>query len=132
MAPADHRHRTAVSYLNLFHATSGWSPIAGGNFDRLRNLFALNPLLQIAAGRSLGDTYGLAAGVQLFRHHQDESIIPEVAIEQPDGETAWGIGLRYERKLTARTYLDIRGLKTWSDSLPLVREGVFVSTFIIF
>jgi len=122
----------AVSYLNLFHATSGWSPIAGGNFDRLRNLFALNPLLQIAAGRSLGDTYGLAAGVQLFRHHQDESIIPEVAIEQPDGETAWGIGLRYERKLTARTYLDIRGLKTWSDSLPLVREGVFVSTFIIF
>ncbi|QDU37221.1 hypothetical protein Mal4_15310 [Maioricimonas rarisocia] len=122
----------AVSYLNLFHATSGWTPISGGNFDRLRNLFALNPLLQIAAGRPADDTYGLAAGVQLFRHHQDESLIPEIAVEQPDGETVWGIGLRYQRKLTERTFLDVRGLKTWSDSLPLVREGVFVSTFIIF
>ncbi|MFG0335980.1 MAG: hypothetical protein ACF8TS_21690, partial [Maioricimonas sp. JB049] len=45
----------AVSYLNLFHATSGWTPISGGNFDRLRNLFSLNPLLQIAAGRPADD-----------------------------------------------------------------------------
>ncbi len=122
----------AVAYLNLFRATSGWQPIAGGNFNRLRNLFTLNPLLQIAAGRSPADTHGAALGVQLFRHHEDESIIPEIAVEQTQGDTVWGLGLRYQRKLTPRTYLDLRGLKTWSDLPALVREGLFVSTFIIF
>ena len=121
-----------VSYLNVFHATSGWQPIAGGGFDRLRNLFALNPLLQIAAGRAPADTLGAALGVQLFRRHQDESIIPEVAIEDFDGETVWGVGLQYERKLGSRTYLNLRALKTWSGNGALVREGVFASTFVLF
>ncbi len=122
----------AVAYINLFKATSGWQPLADGNFNRLRNLFVLNPLLQIAAGRQPGDTTGVACGVQLFRHHEDESIIPEFAIEETQGDTVWGLGLRYQRKLTPRTYLDVRGLKTWSDLPALVREGVFVSTFVIF
>ena len=121
-----------VSYLNLFHATDGWQPIAGGNFNRLRNLFTLNPLLQIAAGRPPSDTTGAALGVQMFRHHEDESIIPELAIEETQGDTAWGVSLRYQRKLTPRTYLELRGLKTWSDLPILVREGLFASTFIIF
>lgn len=122
----------AVAYLNVFKATSGWQSIAGGNFDRLRNLFTLNPLLQIAAGRPPVDTTGAALGVQLFRHNEDESIIPEVAIEEVDSDTVWGLGLRYQRQLTPRCYLDLRGLKTWSDYRPLVREGLFASTIIIF
>ncbi|MCA9109253.1 MAG: hypothetical protein KDA52_04845, partial [Planctomycetaceae bacterium] len=92
-----------VSYLNLFHATSGWQPIAGGNFNRLTNLFTLNPLLQIAAGRPPSDTSGAVFGVQLFRHHEDESLIPEIAIEDTQGDTVGGVSLRYQRKLTPRT-----------------------------
>jgi hypothetical protein len=122
----------AVGYLNLFHATEGWSPVAGGNFDRLRSLFVLDPLLQIAMGRTPGDTLGAAAGVQLFRHHQDESIIPEVAIEEVRSETVWGIGLQYERKLSPWIYLNLRGVKTWSGDPTLVREGILASTFFLF
>lgn len=122
----------AVGYLNLFHATEGWTPVAGGNFDRLRSLFVLDPLLQIAMGRSPGDTVGAAAGVQLFRHHQDESIIPEFAIEQVESDTVWGVGLQYERKLSSWIYLNLRGIKTWSDDPALVREGILASTFFLF
>lgn len=122
----------AVAYVNLFKATSGWSPVAGGNFDRLRNAFALNPLLQIAGGRAPTDTTGGALGVQLFRHHEDESIIPEVALEDVAGDSVWGAGLQYERKLSPRVYFNLRGLKTWSDNRSFVRAGVFVSTFLIF
>jgi hypothetical protein len=122
----------AVSYLNLFHATSGWQPAAGGNFDRLRNVFALNPLLQIAAGRPPTNTTGAALGVQLFRQHEDESIIPEIAVEETDSSTVWGVGLQYERKLSQWTYLNLRGVKTWSGDERFVREGVFASTFFLF
>jgi hypothetical protein len=122
----------AVGYVNLFHATTGWSTVAGGNFDRLRSLFVLDPLLQIAMGRTPGDTLGAAAGVQLFRQHQDESIIPEVAIEKVRSETVWGIGLQYERKLTPWIYLNVRGVKTWSGDPALVREGILASTFFLF
>jgi hypothetical protein len=121
-----------VSYLNLFHASEGWTPVAGGNFDRLRSLFVLDPLLQIAMGRAPGDTTGAAAGVQFFRHHQDESIIPEVAVEEFNSELVWGIGLQYERKLSSWTYLNLRGVKTWSDDPALVREGILASTFFLF
>ncbi|MGD9857407.1 MAG: hypothetical protein AB7U20_20885, partial [Planctomycetaceae bacterium] len=99
---------------------------------RLRNLFTLNPLLQIAAGRQVGESHGAAVGVQLFRHHEDESFIPELAVEEVSNNTAWGVGLRYQRKLTARCFLDLRGLKTWSGFAPLQRDGLFASTFILF
>jgi hypothetical protein len=122
----------AVSYLTLFRATSGWQPIAGGNFNRLRNVFVLNPLLQIAAGRPPAETAGAAVGVQLFRHHEDESWIPELAVEDRQGDTVWGLGLRYQRKLTARVFLELCGLKTWAALRELEREGVFLSTFVIF
>lgn len=122
----------AVAYLNLFKTTSGWQPVAGGNFNRLRNVFTLNPLLQISAGRDPADTTGAAMGVQLFRHHEDESLIPEVAIEEVDADLVYGIGLQYERKLTSRIYLNLNGVKTWSDNPMLVREGIFASTFVLF
>ena len=121
-----------VSYLNLFKATSGWSPISGGNFNRLRNLFTLNPLLNIAAGVAPTDTVGAAAGVQMFCHHQDASITPEVAVEEVAGQTAWGVGLVGQRKLCSRMFLEFRGLRTWSSEPMLEREGAFASLFVIF
>jgi hypothetical protein len=121
-----------VSYLNLFKATSGWSPISGANFNRLENLFTLNPLLNIAAGLAPTDTTGAAAGVQMFCHHQDASLTPEIAVEDVSGHSAWGIGLVGQRKLCPRTYLELRGLKTWSNAPMLRRDGAFASLFVIF
>ncbi len=86
-----------VSYLNVFKSTSGWNPISGGNYNRVRNLFVVNPLLAIAAGVGPADRQGVVLGSQLFRHSQDESWIPEVAYEDVAGESAWGVGLRYQR-----------------------------------
>jgi len=122
----------AVSYVNLFKATSGWSPISGGNYNRLINLFTLNPLLNIAAGRPPEDTLGAAAGVQFFCHHQDATITPEIAIEEVSADTVWGVSLRGRRKLTSRTYLELRGLRTFSSVSALEREGVFGSLIVIF
>ncbi len=36
----------AVFYANAFKATSGWSPISGANFNRLRSNFAVDPLVR--------------------------------------------------------------------------------------
>ncbi len=135
--PADWWHDTlgivlAVGYLNLFWANDGWTPVAGGNFSRLRNLFVLNPLLQIAAGRGTTDTQGAVVGLQMFRHHQDASVTPEFAYERVQGRDVYGASLRWQRKLSARLYLEARGLKTFSSDARLEREGVFLSTFLIF
>lgn len=121
-----------VSYLNVFKATSGWTPISGGNFNRLRTLFTLNPLLNVAAVGAPTDTAGAAAGIQLFCHHQDASLTPEIALEDVAGQTAWGVGLVGQRKLSARTFLEVRGLRTWSSAPVLQREGAFASIFVIF
>jgi hypothetical protein len=80
----------------------------------------------------LGDTRGVATGVQLFRHHEDESIVPEVACEDRDGATVWGVGLRYLRKTGARTYLQTLAVANRSRDSQFRREGVFVSYFILF
>lgn len=121
----------AVFYLNAFLATSGWNPISGGNFDRLRSTFEVNPLVQIARGVRVDDTAGVSLGVQLFRHHDDESIIPEVVWEESDGEAIYGGGVRYLRKIGPRTYIQLQGVRTFSDDDALEREGVFFSTFFI-
>lgn len=123
---------TTVTYVNAFYASDNWTTIAGGNFDRLRNSFTVNPLLNLAAGVPPEERYGVAVGTQLFRHHQDESIIPEVAFEEVSAATTIGLGLRYQRKLNARQFLEVRGIKNWSDAVELRREGVFVSTVVIF
>lgn len=122
----------AVFYGNFFKATSGWSPISGANFNRLRSSFAVDPLIRIGQGVNPSDTIGASVGVQLFRDHEDESITPEVAWEQPQGDSVWGVGLRWQRKLGPQIFLDASGIMSWSDNRQLEREGVFVSTFIVF
>jgi len=121
----------AVFYANAFHATPGWTPIADGNFDRLRSTFEVDPLVAIARGDA-DDTSGIALGVQLFRHHEDESITPEVALEVPEGTPVWGAGIRYQRKTGARSFFEFRALGNWSDEKRFEREGVFVSETILF
>ncbi len=123
---------SGVFYANIFKATSGWNSISGGNFDRLRSTFAVDPLVSIARARNPDDTVGGALGMQLFRHHEDESIVPEIAYEEPNGTPVWGLGLRYLRKIGRRTYLDANGVWTRSSDRSLEREGVFLSTFIVF
>tara|TARA_R110002072_G_scaffold302615_3_gene486940 strand:+ start:55906 stop:57759 length:1854 start_codon:yes stop_codon:yes gene_type:complete len=122
----------AVFYGNFFKATSGWSPISGANFNRLRSSFAVDPLIRIGQGLNPSDTTGASLGVQLFRDHEDESITPEVAWEQPQGDSVWGVGLRWQRKLGPQIFLDASGLISWSDNRQLEREGIFISTFVLF
>ncbi|MGZ0171951.1 MAG: hypothetical protein ACKVHE_20600 [Planctomycetales bacterium] len=122
----------AVFYGNFFKATSGWSPISGANFDRLRTSFAVDPLIRIGQGVNPANTIGASLGVQLFRDHEDESITPEIAWEQPQGDSVWGVGLRWQRKLGPQIFLDASGMISWSDNRLLEREGVFVSTFVVF
>ncbi|MBT4867622.1 MAG: hypothetical protein HON53_21180 [Planctomycetaceae bacterium] len=119
----------AIFYCNAFKATSGWNSISGGNFDRLRSTFEVNPLVQVSRGARVDDTIGVSLGVQLFRHHEDESFIPEIVWEEIAGEAVYGGGLRYQRKVGRRTYIQLQGIKTWSDDRTLQREGVFFSTF---
>ena len=69
--------------------------------------------------------------MQLFRHHEDESIIPEIVWEESGGEAIFGGGVRYQRKIGRRTYIQLQGIRTWSDDVTLERKGVFFSTFFI-
>ena len=121
-----------VFYCNAFYASEGWTPISGGNFNRLRATFETNPLIRISAGVSTGQRWGAALGVQLFRHHEDESLIPEIAFEALDGEPVLGCGMRYLRKLGPRTYLESLGTFGFSDDPRYDREGVFVSYHVLF
>jgi len=122
----------SVCYCNAFVATSGWNPISGGNFDRLRTSFEVNPLITISAGNPAGDNWGIALGVQLFRHHEDESIIPEIAVQSPMDELVFGCGLRYLRKTSARSFFEVLGLINVSNDPQFDREGVFVGQTVIF
>jgi hypothetical protein len=122
-----------VTYLNLFYASRNWSPIAGEGISRLRSAFSVDPLLQIAAGTMPpSERYGGSLGIQLFRRHQDESIIPEFAYENRSAADVWGIGLRYQRKLCARMYLELNGVRNWSKNPAFERKGVFLSSTVIF
>lgn len=123
---------TTVFYANFFKATSGWSPISGANFDRLRSNFSVDPLVRIGRGFNPSDTVGVSLGAELFRHHEDEQFIPEISYEQIQGEPVWGVGLRWLRKLGPQVYLDASGVLTWSDVEAFDREGIFVSTFVVF
>ena len=121
-----------VCYCNAFYATDGWRPISGGGYDRLRSAFEVNPLISISAGNPVGDNWGVSLGVQLFRHHEDESIIPEIAVQSPMDELVFGFGLRYLRKTTARSFFEVLGIVNVSDDPQFDREGIFVGETIIF
>ena len=115
-----------VYYANLFGATRGWNSLGGSNFNRLRSAFEVNPLVVISSGLAAGsEIWGAACGVQLFRHHEDESFVPEVAYQSVDGRSVAGIGLRYLRKTGCRSFLEVLGVANFSSHSQLRREGVF-------
>lgn len=121
-----------VFYANAFVATAGWRPIASNNFNRLTTAFEVNPLTQIAAGNSFGENWGLVLGAQLFRHHEDESLIPEIAFQSPQNESVFGVGLRYLRKTGVRSFLEVLGTLNYSDDPRFERRGIFLSETILF
>ncbi|MEZ6133075.1 MAG: hypothetical protein R3C59_30765 [Planctomycetaceae bacterium] len=123
---------TAVFFSNAFWAADGWNSIGGGNFNRLRTGFEVNPLIRLSTTPGNQNTVGATVGVQLFRHHEDESLIPEFAWESPNGDSVYGAGLRYLRKTGSQTYLEILGLINRSPGTQHDRDGIFVSHTIVF
>lgn len=121
-----------VFYANAFLATNGWTPIAVGNFNRITTAFEVNPLTQIAAGNEVGNNWGGVLGVQLFRHHEDESLIPEIAFQAPNDEPVFGLGLRYLRKTSARSFFEVLGTLNFSDDPLYQRRGIFLAETIVF
>ena len=122
----------AVFFTNAFLATRGWNSIARANFNRLRTAFEVNPLVRISSGNTLSNNWGASAGVQLFRHHEDESWVPEIAVEQPEGEFVYGVGLRYLRKISCRSFIEVLGLYNESSDDRFDRLGVFGTYSILF
>jgi len=121
-----------VYYANAFAATKGWNSISGGNFDRLRTAFAVNPLVQVSASPDPDDTAGVAMGVQLFGDNDDYFLVPEVAFEMPQGDASFGFGLDFQIKTGKRSFFEAQGIITTSDNPDLRRDGVFLSETIVF
>ena len=123
----------AVFFFNGFSASRGWSSIAGANLNRIRTAFEVNPLVGIArGGPQLQDTVGAALGVQWFRHHDDESIVTETAFESPGGQTVWGAGIRYLRKTSQRSFLEVLVFGNTSSDDLYDRAGVYGAHSILF
>ncbi len=112
-------------YMTAYHATAGWTPISGGGFDRLRSSFSVNPLISIARQGALADNFGATLGVQLFRNGTDEHWVPELAFEQPGGVNVWGCGMRWLRKTSASSFVEVFGVLNLSDDPTFRREGIF-------
>ncbi|NIL96094.1 MAG: hypothetical protein GTO53_02230 [Planctomycetales bacterium] len=121
-----------VYYATAFRATKGWNSISGGNFDRLRIAFAVDPLVTISASPDPADNTGIALGVQWFRRHEDESLIPEFAFQAPTGTPVYGVGLRYQRKTSARSFFQIEAIGNFSDDPTFRRQGLSISETILF
>ena len=117
----------AVFFCNAFQASEGWNSISGGNLNRLRTAFEVDPLVRLAAGPAQRDTLGVTLGAQLFRHHEDEMFIPEFAWESRGGDSVFGYGVRYQRKTGRRSFVELFGLHNWSDNTNFARKGVFAS-----
>ena len=113
-----------VFYCNAFLSTAGWSSIAGANLNRLSLAFEVSPLVRMAATPTNVKTWAVAAGVQLFRHHEDESLIPEIAFEDQDGVPAVAAGLRWLRKTGPRTFLEVNGVVAGSKDRARRRDGI--------
>ena len=128
--PIDIQH--GVYFCNMFYAGNNWNPIAGGNFNRLRTAFEVNPLVRLSATPAGAETFGISGGAQFFRHHDDESFIPELAFESIDGEPVFGIGIRYLRKTTDRSFFELLGVSNHSGDSRYDRAGVFLSQTFIF
>ena len=122
----------AVFYMNAFLAAEGWYPIAGGNLRRPRAAFEVDPLTRISTDPFSENIWGATFGVQLFRHHEDNSWIPEIAYGEPGGAPAVGFRLRYLQKMRPRTCFE--GLLSFivSDDHRFDREEAFASYVILF
>lgn len=118
-----------VAYLTGFHATSRWQSIGGGDFDRLRSNFAVNPLVSISQRGTQSDVSGAALGVQIFRHHENESWTPEISCENRDTGQVWAAGITFQRKLSRRWFMELSGVRTWTND-PTLRDrtGLLLST----
>ncbi len=122
----------AVYYANAFRATSGWNSISGGNFDRIRSTFEVNPLVNISQFGATDDLFGTALGVQLFRDDDNQSWTPEIAFEDDSGDAVLGVGLGWMKKIGRRTFVEARGIQTWSDNSQRERRGLFGGTTVVF
>lgn len=124
---------TYLVYCNAFWATEGWQSISGGNFDRLRGAFAVNPLVQLSLrqGRT-PRTAGIAAGVELFLLHKDLAIIPEIALEFPEPDEVLGLGGRIRYKISKQSQLELRGLLSFTGADDLRRDGLFLEWTVFF
>lgn len=120
-----------VFYATGFYATPGWDPIASANFNRLRASFELNPLVQVARG-DRDETPGVALGVQLFGPGENSSLTPELAYESPDGVSIFGASLKWQRRTSVQSFVELRGLVNDSDHSPFERDGVFASHHWVF
>lgn len=121
-----------VFYCNAFFANDGWNSIGGGNFNRLTSAFEVDPLVLLTVNPDPPEVAGVVMGVQLFHLHEDESFVPEIAFQDVDGDAVFGAGLRYQRKLSARTFVEVLGVFNSSDTPALRRNGIFTSYFLLF
>ena len=123
--------RPTLAYVNAFAATSGWRSMAGANFNRLDTAFEVNPLIRITAGSAPDDRFGVTGGIQSFRRGQDQSISPEFAVESRAGTVVLGVGLRYQQKLSARTWWELLLVANESDDRRYDRYGALASWFVL-
>ena len=123
--------KPAVAYLNAFRATKGWRSLGGANFNRLETAFEVNPIVRIAAGLAPEDRTGLVLGTQLFRRDEDESLTTELAWESREGTSVFGAGLRYQRKLTVRTWWELLALANTSPDSRYDRIGALATWFFL-
>lgn len=113
-------------YANAFWATEGWQPISGGNFDRLRNTFEVNPLIRLSLMPPGVENRGFALGTEFFALHKDLAVIPELAVEFPGNDEVVGFGARLRRKVGRRSQVELRGITSASGAANLRRHGAFL------
>ena len=123
---------SAVTYVNLFWATEGWNPISGGNFDRLRSTFAVNPLVPLTLDSTGLETRGLAIGSVFFSRTKDFSLVPEASVEWIEQDAVVGLGGRARYRIGRRHQVQLRGIGSITGTDALRRNGLFLEWFIFF
>lgn len=129
---SDRPFESLVVYTTAYWATEGWNPISGGNFDRLRSTFAVNPLVRLSAQNLGVESRGVAAGVECFGRHHDWAFIPEVAAEFQENRQTAGVGFRLRRQVGKRSQLELFGLTSVAGSTELRRHGLFLEWITFF
>jgi hypothetical protein len=119
-------------YATAFWATEGWQSISGGNFDRLRSTFAVNPLVRLTVDPTGVENRGIAMGTEFFAWHKDLAVIPEIAVEFPGDDEVVGFGMRVRRKMGKRSQLELRGISSISAADSLRRHGAFLEWSMFF